>query len=174
MCDQHLYQSPAIEVCGHCRLLLPWLRVPCWSFLQSGIEKLLEWPGVWTVDLRFFYSVRCLWPVFWLKTTYLMDYWNLCQGSNTFQRPLDFFLHQLVEQPWWMIRILQTRSALNNKNMTEMNRCIHSKYQVWFKLTVERGEDSRLKLASSSAIITLCYVDKRHPLEKNSEKNPTI
>jgi len=41
MRDQQLYKSPAIEVHGHCRLLLPWLRVPCWFFLQSGVEKLL-------------------------------------------------------------------------------------------------------------------------------------
>jgi len=48
MRDQHLYKSPA-DVYGHCRLLLPWLRVPCWFFLQSGVEKLLAWvAGDWT------------------------------------------------------------------------------------------------------------------------------
>jgi len=39
MHDQHFYKSPAIEVYGHCRLLLPKLRVPCWFFSQSGIEN---------------------------------------------------------------------------------------------------------------------------------------
>jgi len=49
MRDQHLYKSPAIDVYGHCRLLLPWLRVSCWFFLQSGVEKLLAWvAGDWT------------------------------------------------------------------------------------------------------------------------------
>jgi len=32
MNDQHLYKNPAIEVYGHCRLLLPRLRVHCWNF----------------------------------------------------------------------------------------------------------------------------------------------
>jgi len=32
MHDQHLYKSPPIEVYGHCRLLSPWLRGPCWFF----------------------------------------------------------------------------------------------------------------------------------------------
>jgi len=38
MRNQHLYKSPAIEVYGRCRLLLPWLRVPCW-FLQSKLKN---------------------------------------------------------------------------------------------------------------------------------------
>jgi len=33
---QHLYKSPAIEVFGHCRFLLPLLGVPCWLFLLSA------------------------------------------------------------------------------------------------------------------------------------------
>jgi len=39
MRNQNLYKSPDIEVYGHCRLLLPWLRVPNWFFLQSGVEN---------------------------------------------------------------------------------------------------------------------------------------
>jgi len=34
-------QSPIIEAYGHCRLQLPWLRMPWWFFLLSGDEKLL-------------------------------------------------------------------------------------------------------------------------------------
>jgi len=61
MSNQHLYKSPAIEIYGHCRLLLPWLRLPCWFFLQSGEEKLLAWEsGDWTHNLRSLFSVRCL------------------------------------------------------------------------------------------------------------------
>jgi len=44
MQDQHLYQSRVIGVCGHCRLLLPSLRVP-WVFLLSGVEKWLARQG---------------------------------------------------------------------------------------------------------------------------------
>jgi len=32
MQDQHLYKSPAVEVYGHYKFLLPWLRVPSWLF----------------------------------------------------------------------------------------------------------------------------------------------
>jgi len=39
ICNQHLYKSPAIEVYGHCRLLLPWLRVPCWFFCNQGLKN---------------------------------------------------------------------------------------------------------------------------------------
>jgi len=53
MCDQHLYKKPAIEVYGHSRLPSPWLRVSCWFFVQSRIEKLLAWAGGdGTQDLR--------------------------------------------------------------------------------------------------------------------------
>jgi len=73
MRDQHLYKSPAIEVYGHCRLLLPWYLLYIWGrgkfiynininkhititltegawliFFQSGVEKLLAWAnGDW-------------------------------------------------------------------------------------------------------------------------------
>jgi len=58
-----LYKSPAIEFYGHCRLLLPRPRVPCFLF-QSWVEKLLAWPaGDWTHDLRSWFSVMCLWPL---------------------------------------------------------------------------------------------------------------
>jgi len=36
MHDQHLYQNPAIEVSGHCRIQLLWLRVPTWFFCNPG------------------------------------------------------------------------------------------------------------------------------------------
>jgi len=39
MRNQHLYKSPAIEVYGHYRLLLPWLRVPCWFFCNTGLKN---------------------------------------------------------------------------------------------------------------------------------------
>jgi len=43
------------HVYGHRRLLLPRLRVPCWFFLQSRVEKLLAWAGIepTTLDLSF-------------------------------------------------------------------------------------------------------------------------
>jgi len=64
MRNQHLNQSPDIEVYGHCRLLLPWLSVPGWFFLQFGVGKLLVWAaGDWIHNLRSLYSVRCLWPL---------------------------------------------------------------------------------------------------------------
>jgi len=34
-----LYKSPAIEVYGHCRLQLPWLRVTCWFFCNSELKN---------------------------------------------------------------------------------------------------------------------------------------
>jgi len=43
MRDQHLYKSPTIEVYGHCRLLLPWLRVPGWFFCNPRYAA-----GNWT------------------------------------------------------------------------------------------------------------------------------
>jgi len=61
MRNQHLDKSPAIEVYGHCRLLLPWPSVSCWFFLQSRVEKLLA--GDWTHNLRYLFSVSCLWPL---------------------------------------------------------------------------------------------------------------
>jgi len=33
MQDEHLSKSPAIEVYGHCKLLLPWLMAPYVDFL---------------------------------------------------------------------------------------------------------------------------------------------
>jgi len=42
MRDKHLYKSPAIDVYGHCRLLItPTERALV--FLQLGVEKLLAW-----------------------------------------------------------------------------------------------------------------------------------
>jgi len=61
MRDQHLYKSRAIEVYDHCRLLLPWMNVPSWFFLQSGVENLLVM--VWTNNLRSLFFVRYLWPL---------------------------------------------------------------------------------------------------------------
>jgi len=63
--DQRLFKSLAMEVYGHCKLFLPWLRVTSWwIFLQSGVEKLLAWAaGDWTHNLRSLFSVRCLWPL---------------------------------------------------------------------------------------------------------------
>jgi len=64
MLDQHLFKSPAKEVYGHCRLLLPWLRVPSLFFWQLRVEKLLAWAaGDWTHNLKSLFSVRCLWPL---------------------------------------------------------------------------------------------------------------
>jgi len=54
MSDQYLYKSPALEVYGHCRLLLPWLRVPYWFFCNSGLKNCWhELPGIepTTLDL---------------------------------------------------------------------------------------------------------------------------
>jgi len=52
MHDEHLYKSPAIEVCGHCRLLLPWLRCQVDLFSQYRVEILLSWAaGDWTHNL---------------------------------------------------------------------------------------------------------------------------
>jgi len=39
MHNQHLYTSLAIEVYGHCRLLLPWMRVPSWFFCNPGLKN---------------------------------------------------------------------------------------------------------------------------------------
>jgi len=39
MRDQHLFKSPAIGAYCHCRLLLPWLRVPCWFFCNPGLKN---------------------------------------------------------------------------------------------------------------------------------------
>lgn len=46
----------------HCKLLLPWLRLPCGLFLQSGIEQLLSWPVIWTHNIRSCFSVKCWKP----------------------------------------------------------------------------------------------------------------
>jgi len=44
--SNHLYD-------GHCRLPLPWLRVPCWFFTKSGDENLPAWAaGDWNHNLR--------------------------------------------------------------------------------------------------------------------------
>lgn len=37
--DQHLYKRPAIEVNGHWRLLIPWLKVLCWFFCNSWLKN---------------------------------------------------------------------------------------------------------------------------------------
>jgi len=56
MRDQRLYKSLAIEVYGHCRLLLPWKRVPCWFFFfNPGLkDRWHGWPGIepTTLDLN--------------------------------------------------------------------------------------------------------------------------
>jgi len=53
--QSYLYKSPAIEVYGHCRLLLPWLRVPCWFLCNLGLKN--NWPSWWlnpsSYDLSF-------------------------------------------------------------------------------------------------------------------------
>jgi len=51
-CHRHVY--------GPHKLLFPWMMLPCCIFLQSEVEKLLVWLEVWTVNLRFLFSVRCL------------------------------------------------------------------------------------------------------------------
>jgi len=61
-CDQHLYQSSAIEVYGQCRLVLPWLRVPCWFFLQWGSLKVAAWPEIEPTTL----DCRSQWGYLWL------------------------------------------------------------------------------------------------------------
>jgi len=68
--DQHLHKSPAIEVYGHCRLPLPWLRVHCWFFCNPGLKNCWHRrKGIepTTLDLN---SLRSLWP--------------LCQGLQYF------------------------------------------------------------------------------------------
>jgi len=57
------YKTPTIEAWAIHRLLLPRLRVPCWFFLQSKVEKLLSWARNRTYNLRSWFSVRCLWPL---------------------------------------------------------------------------------------------------------------
>jgi len=39
MRDHYLYKSPAIEVYGHSRFLLPWLRVPSSFFSNPGLKN---------------------------------------------------------------------------------------------------------------------------------------
>jgi len=51
--DQHLDQSPALQVCGHYKLLLSGQRMGLSIFFQCGVEKLLARLGVWTYDHRF-------------------------------------------------------------------------------------------------------------------------
>jgi len=49
-------------VYGHGRALLPWLRVPCWFFLQFEVEKLLAWPGIKPTTIITVLTVKGLWP----------------------------------------------------------------------------------------------------------------
>jgi len=54
MCDQHLYKSPTIEVYGHCRLLLPRLRVNCLFFCNLRLKNCRHgqlWIEPTTLDL---------------------------------------------------------------------------------------------------------------------------
>jgi len=87
MQDQHLYQSPTIEVYGHCRLLLPRLSVPiveffcylglknCWHglgfelnsldlFSQSGIfdHSAMATPDQLTSDTKCMFDSRIFYP----------------------------------------------------------------------------------------------------------------
>jgi len=65
MHDQHLNKSPAIEVYGHCRLQLPWLRVPGWFFFAIRGWKIAGM-GCWGLNrqpFRSLFSVSCLWPL---------------------------------------------------------------------------------------------------------------
>jgi len=106
MGNQHLYKSPAIEVYGHSRLLLPWLRVPCWFLFQSRVEKLLaRAAGDWTCNLRSYFSVRCLWPLSHGDPWQLL--WLL---ENVDLRALLFivFCFSITRKIWnnltWMVR----------------------------------------------------------------------
>jgi len=60
---KHLYKSPSIEVYGYCRLLLHWLRVPCWLYFAFPGWKIAGLAGDWTRKLRYLFSVRCRWPL---------------------------------------------------------------------------------------------------------------
>jgi len=90
MHDQHLYKNPTIEVYGHCRLLLPWLRVPCWFFLQSRVEKWVAgWLGIEpaTTDLSSQLGFSSIpWPTsphfYNWKSNYLTEYPVLYQISK--------------------------------------------------------------------------------------------
>jgi len=55
MRDQHLFRSPAIEIHGYCRLLQPWLRVPCWFFCNLGLKNFWHGPRIepTTIDPTF-------------------------------------------------------------------------------------------------------------------------
>jgi len=49
---------------SHCRLLLPWLRMPCWLFCYPGLKDC--WHGQLGIEPTTFgtlLSVRCLWPL---------------------------------------------------------------------------------------------------------------
>jgi len=91
--NAHLYKSPSVEVFGRCRLLLPWLREPCWFFLQSGVEKLqarVAWIEPTTLDLR------CIWPLshcdpLWWFISFL-GYQHIIQGILIFSLPEAAFL----------------------------------------------------------------------------------
>jgi len=48
MSDQHLYKSYAVDVYGHCRLLLRLLRLPGRFLSNTGLKKLPSWPKDWT------------------------------------------------------------------------------------------------------------------------------
>jgi len=57
----------------HCRLLLPWLRVPYWFFLQSWLKNCWHGrPGIEPTTL-----VRCLWPTIQPKDQIYRDIPNL-------------------------------------------------------------------------------------------------
>jgi len=82
MRGQHLYKNPAIEVCGHCRLLLPWLGVLSWLFSNPGLKNCWHGSGYWTCNLRSSFWVRCPWP---------HSYGNpYCISCGTIMNPLRY------------------------------------------------------------------------------------
>jgi len=56
MLNQHLHKSSGIEVYGHRRLLLLWLKL----FYNLGLPA---WAGDWTHSLISQFSIRWLWPL---------------------------------------------------------------------------------------------------------------
>jgi len=79
MRNQQLYNSPAIDVYGLCRLRLPWLIVPCWFFCNPGLKncnhgKTSRCPRHFNLEKHWSTQILCyLTTNFWFGTIQATD-----------------------------------------------------------------------------------------------------
>jgi len=104
-------QLPFIRVptYGHCRLLLPWLRVSCWLFCYLGLRNCWHGCGLNPEPEISWFSVSFLWPLSHSNTNIRLEILFLRHRIDHLNQPFTF--SSLFQ--WFPNTIFLSKSILN-------------------------------------------------------------